>query len=94
MFSRKFAKEEVETLFCSFCFLYEECFSKCILYIKATMVSICLFVCLTNRAGQGRLRLHTNFWTNQMVLSVCGDKQGRAGQGQGRARRPGQTPTH
>jgi len=53
-----------------------------------------LSVCLTNRAGQGRLRLHTNFWTNQMVLSVCGDKQGRLGQGQGRAGRPGQAPAH
>jgi hypothetical protein len=26
MFSRKFAKEEVETLFCSSCFLYQEFF--------------------------------------------------------------------
>jgi hypothetical protein len=29
-----------------------------------------------------------------MVLSVCGDKQGRAGEGQGRAGRPGQTLAH
>ncbi len=27
-------------------------------------------------------------WTNQMVLSVCGDKQGRAGAGHGRAGQP------
>ncbi len=44
MFSRKFAKKEVEMLFCSSCFLYEECFSKCISYescVKEMMCSTC-----------------------------------------------------
>ncbi len=70
--------------------IYNGCFDKHASYILNQQW--CLSVCLSDKQGRalavtfafpGRYLLAAphEFWTNQMVLSVCGDKQGRAGQG-------------